>query len=481
MNLEIRKYLIDQCRIGKPIYYEDIAKKLKLNLDLESDRNVLSKTLGEISAYEYDKGRPLISSIAIYKVQNDHGNGFYNLCEHLGIGKANVLKEQFYGFTELEASKKFWNSDSNFQKFYDINVPIYSEIVHPFFNDTEIKFFKDWANKIYDKDNLDDFNAKEYLLDTVWYKTKFWSEEVIKRLNGYECSNKRMWSQRGWNNGERVSTFKPYTWARIYKKGNEDKEIFFTIGVNAESEAILYKLDYYHENGSNLSNEQKEICNKHIPDELKWNEIPDSEITKWNWEKLISFAVDFISDNSHHYDKLVELVWGNENPDNVFTNHLTKRSFPNGGLSEVPNLNPKFIGNDTDFIKKNIEDKSLGDAGEELVKNYEVSILEQKGLLDLSQKVSIRKHGEGYDILSFDENGQEKFIEVKTTKGNEKTPFYLSINEKLFSEQNVGKYTIYRLYNYDEEKNTADFYEIHNLEDELLFQPTEYKVYIKKR
>jgi len=95
--------------------------------------------------------------------------------------------------------------------------------------------------------------------------------------------------------------------------------------------------------------------------------------------------------------------------------------------------------------------------------------------------VKIAKDGEGYDILSFDENGNEICIEVKTTKGNEKTPFYLSQNEKLFFEKNFNKYMIYRLYNYDLDNNYADFFIIKDFDKELLFQPTEFKVYLKKQ
>ena len=76
---------------------------------------------------------------------------------------------------------------------------------------------------------------------------------------------------------------------------------------------------------------------------------------------------------------------------------------------------------------------------------------------------------------------EPKYIEVKTTKGNSISPFNLTINEKLFSEQNVGSYVIYRLYNYNEESNTADFFMIEQLEESVLMRPTTYKVYIKKR
>ncbi len=35
----------------------------------------------------------------------------------------------------------------------------------------------------------------------------------------------------------------------------------------------------------------------------------------------------------------------------------------------------------------------------------------------------------GFDILSFDENGKEKFIEVKTTQMGKEVPFYFTHNE----------------------------------------------------
>ncbi len=481
MNQEIRKFLIDQCVLGQPIYYEDISKKLNLNLALDKDRLILSKTLGEISAFEHENGRPLISSITIYKVENDHGNGFYNLCEELGIGKSSKLKKEFYGFTEIEESKKFWKNDFNFQRFYNLKIPIYNPIDNPFININEIDFFRKWVNRVYDKSNQDHFSAKEYLLDTVWYKTKFWSDEIVNRLENYETSNKRMWSKRDWKNGKRVSTFKPYTWARIFKKGNKSKEIFFTVGVDPLTNSLVYKLDFYHEGDSRLTDAQKELCRKHIPETLKWNEIHENDLNNWDWESLIKKSVDFISKNSHHYDQVVELVWGTEKIETVFTNNLTLRDAPSGGFSQLPKLNPSFKGRDTDFTKKNKDDKELGDFGEELVLDYETNKLKERGQKDYIDRVRIAKDGEGFDILSFDENGNEIYIEVKTTKGNEKTPFYLSINEKLFFEKNSSNYLIYRLYNYDYENNYADFFIVKNLDEELLFQPTEFKVYLRHR
>jgi hypothetical protein len=91
---------------------------LKLNLALDSDRTILSNTLGEISTFEFQNDRPLLSSIAIYKQTNDHGFGFYGLCEDLKIGKAKELQERLYGFTQMEDCKIYWNNKSNYDNFY---------------------------------------------------------------------------------------------------------------------------------------------------------------------------------------------------------------------------------------------------------------------------------------------------------------------------------------------------------------------------
>ena len=54
----------------------------------------------------------------------------------------------------------------------------------------------------------------------------------------------------------------------------------------------------------------------------------------------------------------------------------------------------------------------------------------------------------GYDILSFEVNGQERLIEVKTTAFGAMTPFFASRNEVEFSESRDAEYQLYRLFNF---------------------------------
>ena len=483
MNQVVRKYLIDKCVKGQPIYYEEIGQILGLDLSLVSERQILSKTLGEISAYEYEQGRPLISSFAIYKQKNDHGYGFYSLCEELGIGKASKLSKELYGFTQMEECKRFWQKPENYNAFAGFTD---EETIHKlnFFTETEIDFLAGWSDKVYNKGDTEHVAAKNYIMNSLGSKTQYWSNQLARSIPGMDTFNWRMWSQKGWEDKPsgkvRVTRFKPYTWARIFRKGDDNKDIFFTVGAEGTSKELVYKLDYYFEKNSHLNTKQKEIVDKNIPKELRWKSISASELDNYDWNSLLELTASFISEHLHVYDRLIKLAWGNSQPEEVFSNFLRPQEPPRNGRSALPEYNPSFSGVEKDYIQESIDKKEIGDAGEALVKQYEIQRLINIGHTDLADQVEIVKDGKGYDILSYDEKRKPKYIEVKTTTRSSLTPFEYTINEKAFAEQNNESYLIYRLYNYDEETNTADFFVINALE-ELLLRPTTYKVYLKKR
>jgi hypothetical protein len=60
----------------------------------------------------------------------------------------------------------------------------------------------------------------------------------------------------------------------------------------------------------------------------------------------------------------------------------------------------------------------------------------------------VRGDHEGYDILSFDDSGAERLIEVKTTKYGSETPFFVTRNELNTSEQHASRYQVYRLFTF---------------------------------
>lgn len=97
-------------------------------------------------------------------------------------------------------------------------------------------------------------------------------------------------------------------------------------------------------------------------------------------------------------------------------------------------------------LEKRLERKKLiGNIGEEIVLNKEKELLLEHSLRKLSEsvkRVSVEDCRLGYDILSYNLDGSEKYIEVKSSEkiNNE---FYLTSNELTQLNKYKEKYSIY--------------------------------------
>ena len=104
------------------------------------------------------------------------------------------------------------------------------------------------------------------------------------------------------------------------------------------------------------------------------------------------------------------------------------------------------------FLEREQEDRTLGLKGEQLVMEYEQFNLISAGKKSLADEVRwVSKDvgdGLGYDILSKNLNGTDKYIEVKTTKLSKETPFYFSVNEYNFSIENESNFHLYRVFDF---------------------------------
>lgn len=111
-----------------------------------------------------------------------------------------------------------------------------------------------------------------------------------------------------------------------------------------------------------------------------------------------------------------------------------------------------LIRSTTNYIEREARNRSLGNAGELFAINYERARLIHSGHERLAARIEhtsrVRGDYEGYDILSFEESGQERLIEVKTTKYPIDTPFFVSRNEVNTSERRAAHYHVYRLYDF---------------------------------
>lgn len=137
-------------------------------------------------------------------------------------------------------------------------------------------------------------------------------------------------------------------------------------------------------------------------------------------------------------------------------------------------------GRTVNFIQNGIEYKRLGDLGELWVMKYEIEKLKEANKNHLINKIrhisNDEGDGTGYDIESFDREGNKIFIEVKTTKGNKNSTFFITRNELERSKIEKNNYFLYRLYNFDEQTETADLLVINGELTSLCEFPTTYKV-----
>ena len=92
-----------------------------------------------------------------------------------------------------------------------------------------------------------------------------------------------------------------------------------------------------------------------------------------------------------------------------------------------------------------------GIQGENYVYKYEVNKLKKHGRDDLAKKVVKQCEDKtcfpGYDIKSFDIDGNEIYIEVKSSKSMSKKNFYISSNEIKAAKKYKKNYFIYRVVN----------------------------------
>jgi ubiquitin len=136
--------------------------------------------------------------------------------------------------------------------------------------------------------------------------------------------------------------------------------------------------------------------------------------------------------------------------------------------------------------KPSMPSKKVGDAGEKYVYEFEKNKLEKLGLNDLADKI-VKQYDDlsyfpGYDIQSFDEAGNEIFIEVKSTIGKYKNYFEISENEIKAAKELGDAYYIYQVTNaLTDPKISTVINNLFDFEDKnkILIDPMVYRVSFK--
>lgn len=137
-------------------------------------------------------------------------------------------------------------------------------------------------------------------------------------------------------------------------------------------------------------------------------------------------------------------------PEDVFVNP-PRREMPRAAYERHA---PRLATRDINYLERESRNRSLGQAGERFALEAEHRRLWAAGAHRLAEKIehvsASQGDGLGYDILSFELDGRERCIEVKTTAFGAMTPFFASANEVATSES-LPTFQLYRVFKFRRE------------------------------
>ncbi|MDD4373354.1 MAG: DUF3883 domain-containing protein [Bacteroidales bacterium] len=204
-------------------------------------------------------------------------------------------------------------------------------------------------------------------------------------------------------------------------------------------------------------------------------------LPRFNYQKLLEEKViDYLKNNysiENEFRNFTDKVDIKLNEEFSFDKILVNP--PNQNIIQDPmayyGKNPIKIN----YLEREQMNSKLGLLGEKLVLKYEKWNLIRNGKENLADQVKWISNeegdGVGFDILSKNLNGTDKYIEVKTTRLGKETPFFFSRNELLFSINNSKSYNLVRLFNF--ESNTKMFVKSGGLDTICYSVPISFKGY----
>jgi len=345
--------------------------------------------------------------------------------------------------------------------------------------------------KLFPKEKLNNIKLESYALQKGKVESKnsfcYWLENELKELGNIHGATARKF---GIYFGVSKSEPDEYKWRITSRFGNSKEEAFNNIKLaivsllnaaeNNNIEEIrknplsnLFKgkilSTYYLEKFLNVFDDKHleyfldklDLIYSDSDDEISKREIlinfknNDSIMSKWTIYEFSKFLYDSFGRPSKKEEAPNELKEYLEN----------KKDYPNikGVNAEFVdlNINPENIelgrketrsfGKVVDFEKENKINRLLGNRGEEVVFNLEKKHLESIGKKELANKVKwVSKEDDslGYDILSFEEDGTEKYIEVKSTNQSHTSNANFLISSNQYRKaKNLDNYYFYIVFN----------------------------------
>lgn len=134
-----------------------------------------------------------------------------------------------------------------------------------------------------------------------------------------------------------------------------------------------------------------------------------------------------------------------------------------------------------DYLAREARNRELGSAGERFVIDFEKYRLQRAGQDRLAERVEhiaeTRGDGAGFDVRSFETDGRDRWIEVKTTAFAKESAFFITPNELACSRTNADRYHLFRLFDFRQRPRM--FCLQGNLHDRLWLEPNSYRAGVR--
>lgn len=207
-------------------------------------------------------------------------------------------------------------------------------------------------------------------------------------------------------------------------------------------------------------------------------QLLQEEVERWiranpDFDRLASQAAEAIAVLPEHVD--LDSLW--DDPPEA-TPAIPARMSETGPLYDVRQPH-RLIRRD--YAALEARNRSLGLTGELLALRYEQFRLSRLGHDRLADKVAhiavTEGDGAGFDILSFEPDGRERFIEVKTTRFAKETPFFASRNEVDFAHRYASQFHLYRVFDF--KRSPRLFGLAGSLKDRCHLHPVSYRCSVR--
>lgn len=270
----------------------DIIKEAAKNYD---PRNFSPKSVAKNTEVEIDNKRYPVKAI---------GAIAYNLA----YKKELALNT----FTTLEMQRFFEHLKSDNIKIVRMNTP--SQYNIDFFEAAEFSLFHHISTfeKQYRGAEQKSIDNSE-IIKQVFEKSNYWAELVANTIPTFSFKPDNFWQISG--------NFKPYAWARLFLKDQEDKYVFFTLGAEGfDGGSLLIKLDCQRSQKNALGADEVGKIDDYIKNnDVRQLRITASEIESYDWDSLVKVSKAFIVDNLNHYQNAINIIYPNTFTD--FDNH----------------------------------------------------------------------------------------------------------------------------------------------------------------